>query len=526
MKKFIPIILSAVILAGCSGNSGGGEISDTVISEASETTAVTETETEKVSETTTTATVSETASETASVTTTVVTEELPENEELGVNSDGTLNEFFTEKITRLAEQNKPDHGLVYPALWDFDGDGVPEIILTHHNSGQGLMPSYVYSAESMEQIGEFDGFCRDGFTWFINTDEGTVIYNYYEHSEHQRVETVEQVGIKDGKLVSESLKKRAWFIAWGDNYPHHMEFSEEYSDADERDYSDRTAEYYRGNVCTSYNNKTYGDIKNVSENAAESYNNYIKAQALAKEDTDRVILAGEKNQYIFLQNKEGFYFIDEKGEKTVIKEGWAYYDFYRLGGNMIVSNDPGNLAVCDIYVISDGKPRLITELSGKGMLFDYSHFYNGGFELTHSTYDGMCTDDGGGGMHTFKKYQFYPTKDGFREYGSIVVPMDEFMEIYGDDIKPIADELAKEDTKIYEVLYRGDCCFILNCRETIFLDEEKTQPTGEYYTKNITLKPLYDGGFSELCRDTGVYRTALIPEIAVYPEKYYTKDEE
>lgn len=161
MKKLVPIILSAFVLAGCSGNSGGGEISDSVTSETTVTTTVTETE--KISETTTA-----TTAETTSVTTTVVMEEkAPINAELCVNADGTLNEFFTEKIIKLAEQNKPDYGLVYPALWDFDGDGVPEIILTNHNSGQGLMPSYVYSAESLEQIGEFDGFCRDGFTRFI-----------------------------------------------------------------------------------------------------------------------------------------------------------------------------------------------------------------------------------------------------------------------------------------------------------------------------------------------------------------------
>ena len=516
MKKFIPIIISAVIFSGCSGNSGGGEISDTSTSET--TVATTETTTDE-----TTTTVSETTAETTSVATTFAMEEkTPINAELCINADGTLNEVFTEKIIKLAEQNKPDYGIIYPALWDFDGDGVPEIILTHHNSGQGLMPSYVYSAEGLEQIGEFKGFCRDGFTRFINTDEGTVIYNYYEHSIQIRSESLETVKIKDGRIVSESETVREWVLS---NIPPTLKFSEEYSNTEEPSYSGRTANCYQGDVCTSYSYNAYGDAEILSEDAVESYNNYIKAQALKKENTDRVILAGEKNQYTFLQNREGFYFIDENGEKTVIKEGWAYYNFYRLGDNIIVIDNPGNLEVCDIYVISDGKPKLVTELSGKGMLFDYSHFYNGGFELTHSTYDGMGNDDGGGGMHTFKKYQFYPTIDGWREYGSIVVPMDEFMEIYGDDIKPIADKLAEEDTVIHEILYRGDRCFILNCRETIFLDEEKTQPTGTYYNKNITLKPLYDGGFYELCRDMGVYKTALIPEIAVYPEKMYVPEE-
>ena len=523
MKKLLAVIFSLAILSGCSADTDtevteASKTSGTVASaESTVTTAETTTET---TTTTTTTTVSETTSETTSVTTTFVAEEkTPINAELCINADGTLNEDFTKWLINFAMPTEPVFYGIFPALWDFDEDGIPEIILTHHNGGQGRMPSYVYSAETLEEIGEFDGFCRDGFTRFINTDEGTVIYNFYEHSNWQRVETVEIVRMEQKKLVSQSETVREWVLS---NIPQTLEFSESYSNTEEPSYSGMTAEYYRGNVCTSYSNK---DVKNVSETAVESYNNYIKAQALAKENTDRVILAGEKNQYTFLQNKEGFYFIDENGEKTVIKEGWAYYNFYRLWDNMIVSDNPGNMEVCDIYIISDGKPKLVTELSGKGSNFDYSHFYNGGFELTHSTYDGMVSNDGGSGMHTFKKYQFYPTKDGWREYGSIVVPMDEFMEIYGDDIKPIADELAKEDTEIHEILYRGDRCFILNCRETIFLDEEKTQPKGTYYTKNITLKPLYDGSFSELCRDDGVYKTALIPEIAVYPDKMYIPEE-
>lgn len=450
----------------------------------------------------------------------------PINAELGVNGDGTLNEVFTERLLELATPDVPVWVSIFPALWDFDGDGIPEMIITYHNGGQGRMPCEVYNSETLEQIGEFRGFCRDGYTRFINDGECTVIYNYYEHSVHGRFESVERFSLNDGKLVSRSEIKRNWSQTRGELKPR-LEYWQADSSADERSYEDTTAEYYGGDVCTGYDEKNYTDIKKAAETAVESYNNYVKAQALAEESTDRVLLAGNKNQYVFLQNKEGFYFIDENGERTVLKEGWAYYDLYKLWDDVIVSNDPGNLAVCDVYIISDGKPVFVPEISGKGMHLDYSHLYNGCYELTHSTYDGQTDVNGKPvGFHTFKKYQLYRDKNGFHEYGSITVPLNEFLALYGEDIKPLSEELAAEDTELYEVLYRGDGCFILNCRKTIFLDDEKSQPADMYYAENITVKPLTDGGFSEICRDRGTYKTALIPEIAVYPETYRTEDAE
>ena len=56
----------------------------------------------------------------------------------------------------------------------------------------------------------------------------------------------------------------------------------------------------------------------------------------------------------------------------------------------------------------------------------------------------------------------------------------------------------------------------------LYLTDE--EPCG-YRFYNLTLKPA-DGGFSLVYRDSGVYKTALIPEIAVYPEAYYKEGEE
>ncbi|MDE6132342.1 MAG: hypothetical protein K2G04_03060 [Oscillospiraceae bacterium] len=452
-------------------------------------------------------------------------EKLPIDAELCINEDGTLNENFTERLTSFATPDGPVAIGIFPALWDFDEDGVPEIILIYHSGGQGRMTSNVYSAETLEEIGEFEGFCRDGITRFYNNDEGTVIHNFYEHSNWQRVETVEIVSMEQEKLVSQSEIIRHW--SNNEEYNPRLKYWEGGSNTEELSYKNMTAEkyHYIGNVCSSYyfcsgyDDNIYGDIRSSAEIAVESYNNYIKAQALKKSDSDKLFVFGGRNQYAVFQTEEGCFFIDENGERTLMKKGMPYFDIYMLWDDIIVGQHLGNTMPCDVYVMTDGKPVLDEKLSGHGMYFDYSHFYNGRYEIIESVYDATSV-----GAHTFKKYQFYRDKDGFHEYGSIKVPLEEFNPLYGEAAQVCIDKLAKdveaEHMEVHEVLYRGDCSFILNCREPIILSTETDEPFG-YKFYNITLKLDGEGRFSEIYRDMGVYKTALIPEIAVYPEEMY-----
>ncbi|MDE6596908.1 MAG: hypothetical protein K2K44_12980, partial [Oscillospiraceae bacterium] len=130
---------------------------------------------------------------------------------------------------------------------------------------------------------------------------------------------------------------------------------------------------------------------------------------------------------------------------------------------------------------------------------------------------------------TLQTYQRYRDKDGFHEYGSIVVPIEDFNKYYGEAAQVFVDDIAKEwgvsvDIEIYEVLYRSDNSFILNCRSPLISGEYDNDKLG-YNFYNITLKPNTNGGLTEVYRDRGVYKTALIPEIAVYPEKMYVPEE-
>lgn len=551
MKKILPFILAVTILAGCAADessevtpaSGTG---GTVLSAES-----TVTDTETTTKPTTTTKVSETTSETASVTTKAVTEEPPTNEKLGVNADGTLSEVFTNRISEFAEPYIKNSALgVYPSLYDFDYDGVPEVFLIFHSGAQGLMPCEVFSAEDFSSIGEFEGFCRDGFTRFSKgRNGGTIIHNYYEHSNWQREESVFFAKITDGKLETDMLYKRYGQSADGE-YKAAMKITEtvnekafgklyktdysydlktligfvSFSDKDIMpDIQSRFAEEY---AVTSYSNDVGYDSKSLAEAAVESYNNYIRLKQLSDyDDESTYCLApmGNKNQTaFFVDGKNGIFFIDENEEITQISDNPNISYIKKLWDNMIVFQLFGNSSPCYICRVNDGKPEPVEEINGSvsffgnGMYFDYSELYNSSFEMIHSVYDASPA-----GGHTFKKYQFYLNGDDMHEYGSIVVPWEEFSSAYGEAAQKYADEEAAEDYEIYEVLYRADGCFILNCCRQIYVDDPPRPMENCYNFRYVTLKPNSDGGFNELDRGSGFYLPALIPEIAVYPEKMY-----
>lgn len=446
----------------------------------------------------------------------------------GVNPDGTLNEFFTEKIEKLLKPHiQTAIGSVYPALWDFDEDGIPEIILIFHSGGQGSMPCKVYSAETLEEIGEFDGFCRDGFTRFVNGyDVGTVIYSYYEHSDWQRVETAEFVHKEGEKLVSDKKLIRSRQTDGDMINPAMVVYSDNSGEASYRE--KEFLDWKFGAVCTSY-----GLDINRSEYAAaavESYNNYIRVYNIAKEEYPvGCTFIGKKNEAAVYEIKGKGYFSDENSAVTPLNNDLPYTNIYKLNEDIIVCQPFGNTMPCDVYIMTDGKPALDKKISAHGMLLSRSSLYNGGFEMIESVYDSSTY-----GAHTFKKYQFYRDEDGFHEYGSITVPIEDFNKYYGesaqvfvDDIADIAREWENFNTdqkEIYEVFYRSDDSFILNCRIPLITEDTGVGVGYDFY--NITLKPTADGKLTEVYRDDGVYKTALIPEIAVYPEEMYIPDTE
>lgn len=550
MKKleFISIMCSAAItaalLTGCvNSTKSESEISGTLSAENTETQIETTISENKLPETS-----PETVSESEQATEADLTEiDEPDIKksmaELGINEDGTLSEEFVNRINELMKLDHEKPGVVYPSLYDFDDDGIPEIFLIIHNGGQGYMPCKVYSAADLSYLGEFKGFCRDGFTRFEQTYGGTLIYNYYEHSVHQRQKDMTFAQLSDGKLETTWLWGETGTIRWGEYRPTISTTENKDDEALEslakqatrnRGYTYsaddlvRIFRSYRGvNAFTSYD--TDAERDELASAAAQSYNNYIKFNQLVPDDEDDIFyhltLVGDRNQMAFRQDKHGLAFINENGEKTLLSTT-PYSYIYKLWDNLVVCQPSGTVLPCDVYTVKDGKAELIEEISGKGMYLDYSRLYNGGFTLQHSIHDGMTMGAG----HTYKKYQFYFDKDGVHEYGSIVVPLEEFYAEHGGEIKEFEKRMAEDGYEIYEVLYRADDCYVLNMHQPIyFLNEEEQEVfAGAYYQKYAAMKPMLDGTLSgtEIELDGGRYLTALCPDIAVYPEKIYALGED
>ena len=490
-------------------------------------------------------TTSESSAKTAETTTTpaAATEktEPPESDaaKLGVNEDGTVSEEFAKRIEELMELDHEEKGMVYPSLYDFDDDGIPEIILIIHSGGQGYMPCKVYSAADLSYLGQFEGFCRDGFTRFEQECDGTLIYNYYEHSIHERRKDVTFARLTDGKLETTWLWGESGTISAGEYRPT-VSITENKDEEALEWLAEQVEQYYGYIFYTSSDMEATlrgfrgGDsVAGIAAEydqcvsaAVESYNNYIRFSKLEPHDEDdvfyRLVLVGDRNQMAFRQDKQsgGLYFIGEDGEKTLLSTA-GYQHIYKLWDNIVVCQPSGTVLSCDVYTVKDGKAELIEELSGHGMFLDYSRLYNGGFALQHSVYDGMTL----GGGHTYKKYQFYFDEDGVHEYGSIVIPLEEFYAAHGGEIREFEERMAEEGYEIYEVLYRADDCYILNLRQPIIVENEEGQEVfaGAYYQRYAAIKPMLDGTLSdvETEMESGRYLTALCPDIAVYPEKVY-----
>lgn len=528
MKKILPFILALTILAGCTANEST-EVTETNRTSSTET-STEKLETAAISETMTVTT--EAKTEVATETETEVTagsvpnnkaEKLPIDAELCINADGTLNENFTERLAKFVMPDEPVFVGIFPTLWDFNEDGIPEIILIFHSGSQENMPCVVYDPETFEEIGEFEGFCRDGFTRFTNGyDVGTAIYSYYEHSNWRRMETVEFVHMEQGKLVSDKKITRLWQT--GDNMinPAMVVYSD---NSDELNGLEKEFLGWKfGDVCTSYGNFDI-DGSEFAAAAVESYNNYIRVYNITKEEYPvGCAFIGPKNEAAVYEIKGEGFFMDENGTVTPLNNDYPYCNIYKLDEDIIVCDRLGNSQPSDVYIMTDGKPVLTETLSNRGHAKQLrrSSLYNGGFEMIDSVYDSST-----GGSHTFKTYQFYRDKDGFHEYGSIVVPIEDFKKYYGETAQVFVDDIAKEwnvsvGMEIYEVLYRSDNSFILNCRSPLIAGDDNDIVGYKLY--NITLKVSEDGALTEVYRDRGVYKTALIPEIAVYPEEMYVPE--
>lgn len=539
MKKHTALLLSLLILTGCS-------ISPEPLSSEQEAASQTEAYSEPTaeaassaapsSETTTAAKLPQTASATAETEAAPQETTIQRAEAALVNEDGTLTEEYLAQLERLTAEytdvfiEGAGKTMPYQALYDFDYDGTPEIVLIFHNGGQGNVPCYIFNAHSGEKLGEFSGFCRDGYTRFSQMYEDTVVHNEYQHSNWLRSESYMLIYPEDGMLKSKLVYQSSGELNIGEYNPT-MNMTENVTEmkAIHLEFTGNTGEHHTRlaaeNAVTSYGYDL--EIEQRGEAVFELYNDYVRLKNAAEEhfmyfpgDYD-----GDMKPEAFLQKNDGLYFLSSELEETKLSDD-IYYHAYKLGNLLVVSM---GVILQEVYRVEDGRAAAVEELRMGRAELDYSSLYNffnrGEYEITHYVYDGLsawngdvCTSDMLG-TSTSKKYALYTDENGWHEYGSIEVGREEFTAGYGGHAEEVMSSIEAEGGILIDILYRLDGMFIINYR----VHASEAYPSDpHYYQKYVMLKPMLDStGLREKERSWGRYQRALIPEIAVYPEKMY-----
>lgn len=427
MKKIIALIVAALILSACSVQTESLILPNNATEET--------TTREETAQDSTPAETTETT--TSLIGETTATQPMPPNEYTDEN--GFLTEKAVEQIDKILQTNKRNTGTTYTGLFDFDFDGVPEVYLVRHNSGQGLMPVDVYNMEG-DYLGEFEGYCRDGYTRLSTYDGNVYVHNFYEHSSHQRLNQIDRITLSDGKL-DRSLYFKAYAVVKS-NYPlletveYFLENEEEsYGYEEGRDHKfdydhDYAYSYAENGVsicaCDFADNVSYEEM---AEKTAEIYDLYInwkrEAAKILENDgvpfeyTDEDIIYyfddfdgnGEYEAFFCIRSSRNMYFINGSGcekieplekENEYLPSQGDYHYFYRVG-NLLIAQSCGNSLSCRIFGVRDGKWYEPESSFGGMCLTPLLGPEVGTFLLYQSRYDASSF----GGGHTWKPFLFY-----------------------------------------------------------------------------------------------------------------------
>ncbi len=412
-KKNIALLLSALLTAGaCAAPTPqGGDISESAVtSETVETDAVS---------------TSEAAPEAEQFT----QEETPAEAQPAqkyTDENGLLTDAAKERISALLAEYPSVGCGVYPGLFDFDRDGAPELYLVFHSGGQGCMPTVVFTLDG-ERLGEFEGYCRDGFCRFSYGEDCVYVHNKYEHSMHTSCDLVTRLTVEDGVLTAEDILHRIG--STGDSFPLK---SYTYFTNGERAEKNAFYEAYNGwlwdteTVSAREANEvslcTYGfhsfeslDDEERAETVVSLYNQYISEKNTVTERFGREPLVFAFDDYdsdgmyeAFVQPKrengypaDSLYFRDGADFTELSAPFGSFTDFTRIGG-LFIAQPFGNGVPCSIYGIRDGA-FYEHENSRYGMLirpgeyFPFEGYVNEEFVLYDSTFEPS---------HTHKPYFF------------------------------------------------------------------------------------------------------------------------
>lgn len=503
-NKNLALLLSAFFMAGACAVPApqSGEISESPSTSATAETDAIDTSVSETNVTDTSATTSETEQtareETSAEQKTDPAEAKPAQKYIDEN--GLLNDAAKERIDAILAENETETCSVFPGLFDFDRDGVPELYLVFHNGGQGYMPIAVYTLDG-DRLGEFAGYCRDGFCRFSYGEDCVYVHNKYEHSMHTSCELVTRLTVKDGVLSAEDilhkdgnvgdsfpLKNYTYFVngesaekeAYYEAYNHWLYDTETVIAREANEFS----------LCTYDLVVSDSPYDNRAETVASLYNQYIAGKNAATEQFGSEPLVFAFDDY----DKDGTYeaFVQpqmENGYPTESLYFWnsteftelnpspiaSFHDFTRIG-DLLFAQPFGNGSPCSVYGVRDGE-FYEHKNSRYGMLirpwkyFPFEGYVNEEFVLYDSTFEPS---------HTHKPYFFtYPCVEIVAE------PVTEADFSDREDVLAALDELkaelsaSTEDARIVGMYLRGGD--YLHVNYTVFVGAEDGETNRLYF---------------------------------------------
>lgn len=487
MKKITAIILAALMLSACSVKDEQAiPQNDTEV-----TTAAAEEETERDS---TADEVTEAADHVTSTEETSAADSIPKEEYIDEN--GFLTEKAVEQIDKILHDNKTDTEQYYTGLYDFDLDGVPEVYLVRHNSGQGLMPVDVYNIEG-KYLGEFEGYCRDGYTKLSTYNGSVYVHNFYELAADRRLNQVDRITFSGDKL-DRSLYFKA-YATTENNYPL-LETAEYFLENKEESYGYEEGSGHRFDydhffayscaengvsICASDFAESFS-YEEMAEKTAEIYNLYIKWKREAAEIlenngvpfeyTDEDIIYyfddfdgnGDYEAFCCIRGSRDMYFMNGAGCEKIepLEEQYEYFYFYRVG-KLLIAQPMGNGGSCRIFGVKEGK-WYEPESSLDGIcLVPLLGPETGTFLLHQSKYDAISL----GGGHTWKPFMFY---DSGEEIVGEQVQREELVNRkQGDKLSAEIEKLESGGFVVCEIFCFMDRYYVVNYVEEGWNENEE-----------------------------------------------------
>ena len=483
MKRYLPFLLSLLLMSGCSGS-----ITETSAEPAASTQQSSATTPISTVETTETVTTTPGPVETSEA----ITEESPSTY---VDDIGMLTDKGIARISEVVHENLAIDSNNYLGLFDFDRDTVPEVYLVRHTGNQGLMPVDVFDLDG-NLLGSFEGYCRDGFCRLSYDDEGGVyVHNSYEHSDHLSFESLDRlVFAEDGTFTVENVVSEYGYNADPAKFPllEYQYYSgeteitlEEYLRVyksslwetfpyPEHDWNIELKNREANEISICSSDFELYDIEDALVEISLIYNDYINGLKLAEQTigSEPMVYSyddfngdGICEAFVLSRPSGNWYFYS--GDKLIeaeISDTFGSEDFTRWG-EYFIAQGSGNGTPCTIFGVKDGVPYT-HELSGYGMMirtapdlgFYRMDYANNIFVLRKSLFDDYS--------HTWKPYFFHITENGFEEIIGVPVTREDFFD--RPDVQAAFDEITNDGGTITGAYERGG---YLNINYTIPITE-------------------------------------------------------